>query len=297
MTQERSLHGKVVAITGAARGIGKATAEAFAADGAKVAVGDLDGELAESVAAQLPGEAIGLSLDVTDRPGFTSFLDQVESRLGPLDVLVNNAGIMPTGLIEEEDDADTLRMVEINLHAVIHGTREAIKRMKPRDTGHVINISSAAGKVAGARAATYSATKFAVSGFDEAVAQELHGTGVEISTIYPTLVNTELTHGLGTMRGLNRIEPEDVAAEIVKAAKNPRLEVPAPRSLGWLLGFNQALNWRVRLFLSRVIKADSVISNMDISQRKGYEARIRRHVAADDAVGESESEQAEKAAK
>jgi NADP-dependent 3-hydroxy acid dehydrogenase YdfG len=297
MTQERSLHGKVVAITGAARGIGKATAETFAAEGAKVAVGDLDGDLAESVAAQLPGEAIGLPLDVTDRPGFTAFLDEVESRLGPLDVLVNNAGIMPTGLIEEEDDADTLRMVEINLHAVIHGTREAIKRMKPRGAGHIINISSAAGKVAGARAATYSATKFAVSGFDEAVAQELHGTGVEISTIYPTLVNTELTHGLGTMRGMNRIEPEDVAAEIVKAARNPRLEVPAPRSLGWLLGFNQALNWRVRLFLSRVIKADSVISKMDTSQRKGYEERIRRHVAADDAVAESESKQPEKAAR
>jgi NADP-dependent 3-hydroxy acid dehydrogenase YdfG len=297
MTQERSLHGKVVAITGAARGIGKATAETFAAEGAKVAVGDLDGDLAESVAAQLPGEAIGLPLDVTDRPGFTAFLDEVESRLGPLDVLVNNAGIMPTGLIEEEDDADTLRMVEINLHAVIHGTREAIKRMKPRGAGHIINISSAAGKVAGARAATYSATKFAVSGFDEAVAQELHGTGVEISTIYPTLVNTELTHGLGTMRGMNRIEPEDVAAEIVKAARNPRLEVPAPRSLGWLLGFNQALNWRVRLFLSRVIKADSVISKMDTSQRKGYEERIRRHVAADDSVAESESKQPEKAAR
>jgi NAD(P)-dependent dehydrogenase (short-subunit alcohol dehydrogenase family) len=297
MTQKRSLHGKVVAITGAARGIGKATAEAFASQGARVAIGDLDGDLAEATAAQLPGDTIGLPLDVTDRPGFTAFLDEVEKRLGPLDILVNNAGIMPTGLIEQEDDADTLRMLEINLHAVIHGTREAIRRMKPRGTGHIVNISSAAGKVAGARAATYSATKFAVSGFDEAVAQELHSTGVEISTIYPTLVNTELTHGLGTMRGMNRIEPQDVAAEIVKAAKSPRLEVPAPRSLGWLLGFNQALNWRVRLFLSRVIKADSVISKMDTSQREGYEARIRRHVAADDAVAESESREKEKAAK
>jgi NAD(P)-dependent dehydrogenase (short-subunit alcohol dehydrogenase family) len=297
MTQERSLHDKVVAITGAARGIGKATAEAFASQGARVAIGDLDGDLADTTAAQLPGDAIGLPLDVTDRPGFTAFLDEVESRLGPLDILVNNAGIMPTGLIEQEDDADTLRMLEINLHAVIHGTREAIKRMKPRGTGHIVNISSAAGKVAGARAATYSATKFAVSGFDEAVAQELHGTGVEISTVYPTLVNTELTHGLGTMRGMNRIEPQDVAAEIVKAAKSPRLEVPAPRSLGWLLGFNQALNWRVRLFLSRVIKADSVISKMDTSQRQDYEARIRRHVAADKAEEAIMGSEEEKVAK
>ena len=283
MTQERSLQGKVVAITGAARGIGKATAEAFAREGARVAIGDLDPNLAESVAAQLPSESIGLALDVTDRPGFTVFLDQVESRLGSLDVLVNNAGIMPTGLIEEEDDADTLRMVEINLHAVIHGTREAIKRMKPRRTGHIINISSAAGKVPGARVATYCATKFGVRGFSEAVKQELRGTGVEISAVFPTLANTGLTSGLGELKGMPRVEPERIAEEIVKSAKNPsRLEVPAPRSLGPLLGFNEALPWRMRLGIGRMMKADSIISNQDEEARREYDERVHRPVAANE---------------
>ena len=89
----------------------------------------------------------GSPLDVTDRPGFTAFLDEVERRLGPIDVLVNNAGIMPVGPLDEEDDATAVRMLEINLHAVIHGTKEAIRRMKPRGTGHIVNVASSAGQV------------------------------------------------------------------------------------------------------------------------------------------------------
>src|SRR5919107_5292761 len=92
--EPRSLTGKVVAVTGGGRGIGKAIAASLAREGAKVAVGDLDAASAERTAAELGGAAAGLPLDVTDHPGFTAFLDEVEQRLGPLDVLVNNAGIM-----------------------------------------------------------------------------------------------------------------------------------------------------------------------------------------------------------
>ena len=103
--EARSLQGKVVAITGGARGIGKATAKAMAGKGAKVAIGDLDKPLAEETAAQLGTEAVGLALDVTERDSFARFLDQVSERLGPLDVLINNAGIMPLGSFVDEDDA------------------------------------------------------------------------------------------------------------------------------------------------------------------------------------------------
>src|SRR6185503_14981050 len=103
--EARSLHGKVVAITGGARGIGKATAKALARQGAKIAIGDLDKPLAEKTAAELDTDAVGLALDVTDRDSFTRFLDQVAERLGPLDVLINNAGIMPLGPFVDEDDA------------------------------------------------------------------------------------------------------------------------------------------------------------------------------------------------
>ena len=91
---------------------------------------------------------LGLRVDVTDRPGFTAFLDEVERRLGPIDVIVNNAGIMPVTRLEDEDERSITRQLEINLHAVIHGTREAVRRMRPRGTGHIVNIASIAGAAA-----------------------------------------------------------------------------------------------------------------------------------------------------
>jgi NAD(P)-dependent dehydrogenase (short-subunit alcohol dehydrogenase family) len=277
--QPRTLSNKVVAITGAARGIGKATATALARKGARVAIGDLDGDLAAQTAGQLGGGAIGLELDVTDRAAFTAFLDEVERQLGPLDVLINNAGIMPTGLIEKEDDETTERHIAINLHAMMHGTREAVRRMKPRGSGHIVNISSAAGKVAGARTATYCATKFGVAGFSEAVALELHGTGVEISVVLPSLTKTELVSGLKSLKGMPWIEPDDVANAIVATLERPRFEVPVPRSLGAMLKVSQLLPFRARAAMARAIKADSIIADMDQAARAAYEQRLEsQHV-------------------
>ena len=124
----RSLAGRVVAITGGARGIGRATAAALVARGARVAIGDIDGPLAEKTAAELGAGTLGLPLDVTSRASFAAFLDQVEDRLGPLDILVNNAGIMPIGPFAQETDATARRMVDINVHGVIYGSKLALER-------------------------------------------------------------------------------------------------------------------------------------------------------------------------
>jgi NADP-dependent 3-hydroxy acid dehydrogenase YdfG len=189
--EERSLQGKVVAITGGARGIGKATAKALIGQGAKVAIGDLDLELAEKTAAELGSGTVALELDVTRRDSFEAFVDGVEERLGPIYSLINNAGIMPIGPLAEEDDATARRMVDINLHGVIYGTKIAIARLQPRGTGHIVNIASQAGKAGIPGGATYCATKHAVVGLSEAVRQELRDSGVEWGTLAARRVDEE----------------------------------------------------------------------------------------------------------
>src|SRR5262249_55779965 len=151
--------GRVVAITGGARGIGRATATALAARGARVAIGDLDESLAAEVAEGLGGGAIAAALDVTDRSSFEAFIDEAERELGPLDVLVNNAGIMPVGPFLAETDETAIRQVDINVHGVIHGMKIALPRMVDRGRGHVVNLASVAGKGGFPGVATYCGTK------------------------------------------------------------------------------------------------------------------------------------------
>jgi NAD(P)-dependent dehydrogenase (short-subunit alcohol dehydrogenase family) len=271
--QARSLSGKVVAITGGGRGIGRAMALALAAEGARVAVGDLDGQAASAVEAELGDGHAGLQVDVTDRPGFTAFLDDVERRLGPLDVLVNNAGIMPVTPLVEEDDASVTRQLEINLHAVIHGTREAMRRMVPRRTGHIVNVASLAGRVGFPHLATYCATKHGVVGLSEAVRRELRGTGVEVSVVLPGIVRTELAAGLHDSRAVKTVGPEDVAAEVVSALKSPRFDVFVPRSSGSLIGATNFAPRRLREAIARALGSDDALLKTDRSRRASYEAR------------------------
>src|SRR5882672_8763461 len=196
--QPRILAGDTAAITGAARGIGRATAEAFLRQGMKVAIGDVDVDVAQETASELGPSAVALPLDVTDRASFAAFLDEAERQLGPLDVLVNNAGIMQIGRFLDEDDLTAQRMVDINIHGVILGMKLALPRMIARDRGHVVNISSQAGKFGTPGGATYSATKHAVVGLTEAVRGELRlmDAHIDLSYVMPFVVNTELGSGL-----------------------------------------------------------------------------------------------------
>src|SRR5437764_3033200 len=196
----RSLGGQVVAITGGARGIGRATAAALIGQGARVAIGDIDAQLAERTAQELGAGTIGLPLDVTERTSFDGFLQEVETQLGPLDVLINNAGIMPIGPFAEETDATTKRMVDINLNGVIYGSKLALERFLPRGRGHLVQIASVAGKAGFPGGATYCATKHAVVGLSEAIRAEVRGTGVDVSVRMPGVGKTELGSGLPETR-------------------------------------------------------------------------------------------------
>ncbi len=274
--EPRSLRGVVVAITGGARGIGKATAKALAREGAEVAIGDLDKSLAEEAAAELGAGTIGLELDVTSRDSFANFLDQVSERLGPLDILINNAGIMPIGPFVDEDDATARRMVDINVHGVIYGMKLAIPGMRDRGRGHIVNLASQAGKAGIPGGATYSATKHAVVGLSEAVRGELRGTGIEVSIVMPAVVNTELGSGLQDTRGVKKLEPEEVADAIVEALQFPRVDVWVPASSAVIDKLIHPLPRRAREAIARFIKADRVLAGADRAQRAAYEDRAAR---------------------
>ena len=283
----RSLTGKVVVVTGGGRGIGAATARALAAQGARVAIGDVDLDTARDTASSLGPDALALPLDVTDRPGFTAFLDEVERRLGAIDVLVNNAGIMPVVRADEEPDATVIRQIEINLHGVIHGTAEAMRRMKPRGGGHIVNLASAAGKSGIPGLATYCATKHGVVGYSEAVRGELRDTGVEVSVVMPSLVSTELTSGIKDARGVKRVTPEDVAAAIVQALRFPRFDVYVPRETGAIVRVTSVMPraWRERV--AHLLKADTILLDAAGSpERAAYEARAAASAPAAEAVVE-----------
>ncbi|MGH3877523.1 MAG: SDR family oxidoreductase [Actinophytocola sp.] len=269
--QPRSLTGKVVAITGGGRGIGAAIAAALRREGARVAVGDLDLEVAQRTAEELG--AVAFPLDVTDRSGFTKFLEEVEGRLGPLDVLVNNAGIMSLGRFEDESDRSTTRQLEINLHGVLHGTREAIKRMRPRGTGHIVNIASAAGKAGFPGAATYCATKHGVVGLSEAVRGELRGSGVDLSVVLPAIVRTELAAGLKEARFFKSVEATDVADAVVKTLRRPKFEVYVPGSLDAMNRLTRLLPRSVAEWIVRSLKGDQILFDPSHEARKDYEAR------------------------
>jgi len=273
-----ALHGRTVAITGGGRGIGAATARALVAAGARVAIGDVDLATAQATAAAIGGSTLALPLDVTDRAGFVAFLDIVESTLGPLDVLVNNAGIMPLTRLLGEDEALTARVLAINVEAVVRGTREAVRRMLPRGSGHVVNVASTAGKAGVPGASTYCSSKSAVIGFSEAVRLELHGTGLEVSCVMPGITRTELTDGVVDMRGFRAIQPEDVADAIVAAIRKPRFEVYVPRSAGPLLWSTAMMPRRTREWVGRRMGVDHVFLDAgDDPERRAYEERARGH--------------------
>ena len=271
--QPRSLTGQVAAITGGGRGIGRATAQAFVREGIKVAIGDIDLATAQRTADELGGGTIALELNVTDRASFQAFLDGVEAQLGSVDILVNNAGIMPLATFVEEDDATAHRQIDINLHGVLYGMKIALPGMQQRGRGHVVNLASMAGKVGFPGGATYCATKHAVVGVSEAIRQELRGSGVEISIVMPGLVNTELTSGLGTARGVKRVDPEDVAEAIVSALKFPRFDVFVPKSAGYIHRLSALMPRRAAEAVARGLKADRVLTEIDAAQRHSYEDR------------------------
>jgi short-subunit dehydrogenase len=240
-------------VTGAARGIGLATAHALAARGARVIADDLP------------------ELDVTSRDSFAAWLEAA----GPIDVLINNAGVMHVGPFLEESDEWTHRQVDVNLHGVILGMKLALPAMVARGSGHVINVASAAAKIGVPREAVYAATKHAVHGVSQSVRLELRGTGVELSVVMPGLVRTELA--TGTLKGGLVLGPEAVARAIVATIERPRFDVYVPRAYATIATAGQLLPRRAREAILRLAGAERATAETTAEQRAAYESRVLRH--------------------
>ena len=189
------LSGQVVAVTGASSGIGEATALACARAGAAVALAarrvDRIQALAEGIAGE-GGRAIAVPADVGDENQAHAFVERAHSELGRLDVLVNNAGVMLLGAIENAPTEEWRQMIHVNVFGVLYCTHAALPLMHEQGSGHIINISSVAGRVARAGSAVYNLTKWGVGAFSEALRQEAVDMGVRVTLVEPGAVATEL---------------------------------------------------------------------------------------------------------
>lgn len=253
------LNDKVVAITGGARGIGLAIAQKCAEAGMRVAIGDVDADLGGEAATQLGSSARGYVLDVRDKASFQSFLDSAEADLGPLDVLVNNAGVLRMGPLADTDDASVDLQLDVNLKGVITGSRLALERFRARGDGHLVNMASSSSMVAAANGAIYSATKHAVLGFTRALRGELRGTGVRTTVVMPGVIRTDMTTDFKHAVGVRVVEPAMVAERIVQALRSGDPEVCVPREIAVQGRLFTSLPPRASDFLKRITRVDQVM--------------------------------------
>jgi 2-hydroxycyclohexanecarboxyl-CoA dehydrogenase len=227
-----TLAGKVVLVTGAARGIGAGIARAAAEAGAAVALGDVAESSVREAAAALGARALPLVMDVSDARSVRAAVDEAESRLGPIDALVNNAGIDVIGPFLDSSERDWERLWAVNLRGTLLATRAVLHGMVARQRGRIVNIGSDAGRVGSSGEAVYSATKGGVIAFTKTLAREVARHGVTVNCVCPGPTDTALLEqvreydeklhaSLARAIPLRRLgRPEDVAAAVVFLASD-----------------------------------------------------------------------------
>jgi NADP-dependent 3-hydroxy acid dehydrogenase YdfG len=230
-----ALDGKVAAITGASSGIGEATAVALANEGAAVALGARRKDRLESLADAISsdgGRAMAIEADIADEEQARAFVRGAADELGRLDILVNNAGLMLLGPVEGVESDQWRRMVDVNVLGLLYCTQEAMPLIRDSGGGHIVNVSSVAGRHARFGAAVYNLTKFGVTGFSEALRQEALNSNIRVTAVEPGFVDTELqghnehpmvveaTEKMREQIG-KVLEAEDIARAILYAVSQP----------------------------------------------------------------------------
>jgi NADP-dependent 3-hydroxy acid dehydrogenase YdfG len=227
------LEGKVAVVTGASSGIGEATAEALAKEGAAVVVAarreDRLSGLVKKIEAD-GGRALAVACDVTDEGQAHSLIQRAEETFGGVDILVNNAGVMLLSRIERGLSDEWRRMFDINVLGLLYTTHAAIGAMRRRGGGHIVNISSVAGRKVRVTGGVYSGTKWAVNAISEALRLELLDDGIRVTVVEPGAVATELSshitdeearQGMSRFKGIEVLQSEDIAAAIAYAVTQP----------------------------------------------------------------------------
>jgi NADP-dependent 3-hydroxy acid dehydrogenase YdfG len=267
----------VILITGGGRGIGRATGAAFAARGASVCLADIDLPTAQEAADEIGANA--LAVDVTSRPSFERCVAEVHARFNRIDVLVNNAGVMPLGGFLDEPDTISATTLDVNLWGLIHGMRIVLPEMVERGSGHVVNVASMAGKLAVPGMAVYNASKFGALGLSLAVREELAASGVSVTAVLPAAVRTGLASGVQLGHGLPTVDPEHVARAIVRSVRSRRAEITAPGYLRWFDVVDALVPGPVVRLGRRLLDDARALTSIDHEARREYEQRVADQAA------------------
>jgi NAD(P)-dependent dehydrogenase (short-subunit alcohol dehydrogenase family) len=275
-SRTKALSGQRIAITGGARGIGFATARELYRRGASVAIGDIDADAAKQAATSISSDVIGLHLDVTDAGSFDSFLADTKQGLGGLDVLINNAGVMPIGHFLDIPEAVVRRSMEINLLGPTLGMRLALPDMIAQGHGHIVNVSSSAGKTAAPGGINYCAQKAGLIHLTEGARLEFGDRGIHFTCVMPSFTNTDLIAGTKGTRFIKNVEPEAVAQAIAVGIKKRQKDVYAPKSLRTIFRVQPLMGRRLRDRMYRALGAYDTFLDVDQIGRASYNDRIRQ---------------------
>jgi NAD(P)-dependent dehydrogenase (short-subunit alcohol dehydrogenase family) len=279
---EIQIESAIALVTGGARGIGLSIAQRLAREGAQVMIADLDGEAAARAARDIGSGAQGFALDVTDSDEYLRVVAEIEESFGPIDIVVNNAGIMPVGPLLEESRGVAEATMRVNFWSHYISYQVLAPRMIARGKGHFINVTSAAGAIHSPGLASYVASKHAATGFARSAREELVGTGVTISTVMPAAVRTQLVDGIPFKwwEKLGIIPPGWVAHDAVRTVRNRPAVVGSPRGTVLALRLQHLVPEWLWLLGRRVVNADRTVGPVDRRARGEYDGRIEQQVEA-----------------
>ena len=219
---------------------------------------------------------LGYPLDVTDRDSFATFLNKARTDGNcHIDALINNAGVMPVGPFLEQSEQSIRSAIEVNFYCVLTGCQLVLPEIAARRSGHIVNIASLAGMLALPGQIVYAGTKFAVVGLTTAMADEFAPQGVDVSCVMPTFTNTELLTGTHTSSAQKPVEPEDIAAAVIKVLEKPTTLVSVPPALRFVSAITPTLAPKARRWLSHKMGNDTVFLDFDRTARDGYERRAQ----------------------